>query len=165
MTRGKYAAKAANRMAQLDNEIIADLRAKLAALTAERDEVRQEAARLRDKLASEVNRAAEHLSAARINEVAQELVAERQARKDDQAEYAREVFRVITQHGGRLPAAGHAALASVFGQSHRLGELVDETRRATALPATRNGRRATAKSARIRGDMSQVPSWLHAPVK
>ena len=56
MATGKYAARAANRAAALDNEVIADLRAKLAAAQTERDRLAGELEAQRRRATGEVNR-------------------------------------------------------------------------------------------------------------
>lgn len=143
MTRGKYAVKAANRMAEVDDGIIAELRAKLAAVASERDEARRQAAQLRDRLATDLHQAARNLSAERIAEVTQNLIDEREARAADRERIGREVFAVFDKSGRFPQPAVMADLASVFGLSGRMGELF------TPDKPNRHSRRMTGRRARL----------------
>lgn len=142
MTRGKYAAKAANRMAQIDSEIVADLRAQLATAVNERDEARREAKRLQDKLATDVNRAARDLSDARIAEVSQDLVAERKGRAEDRKQLGHELFAVFQKFDAWPKFNILADIASVFGLSDEIGEVVRPLM--AGNPGNRHARRLNA---------------------
>lgn len=143
MTRGKYAAKAANRMAQIDSEIVADLRAKLDLVTNERDEARRDARRLEIQLASEVHRAARNLADARVAGAMAELLAERTARTEDREQLGKEVFAIFDRLGFFPPFAAQAEMASLFGMAGRMGELFHDA------DSNRNARRMTARRARL----------------
>lgn len=155
MTRGKYAAKAANRLAQLDSELVADLREKLAEVTAERDAARAEVDLLTRKRDAEARVVAERLAAGAVREVAEKLEAEREARANDRQGYAEGVSRILRAEGVKAPASVWADLIDVFGlrgkematfmgktggHARRLGQLnSDELRRADAAAARRRG--------------------------
>lgn len=153
--KGKYAAKAANRMAQLDSEIITDLRAEVADLRGRLEAAESAAHAARRDIESEGRRVAAQIAGSEISALRAELLAAQQARSDDRKDFGRRVFEVLRRGG--LPSADAAAdIASIFGVSADLGSLVGPD-------LVRRHRRATAKTARIRSDFDKTPSWLKAP--
>lgn len=78
MTKGKYAARAANRAVAFDNEVIVELRTKLAVVEAEREGLRNELYEERRQATAEVNRrvdAAVQPTIDRLNEARRQIGA------------------------------------------------------------------------------------------
>lgn len=158
MTKGKYAIRAANRLAQLDSEIVLKLREKLTSVTEERDAAQREVKELQRSIASEANRIAEATAGQRLAHLESQLHAEQNARREDRAEYARRVVEVIRRFGGKLPMSGYAALSEIFGQSANAGQMAFPT------APDRRSRRANASTLRLGAEIRNAPSWLQAPV-
>ncbi|MDP9443598.1 MAG: hypothetical protein M3P83_04300 [Actinomycetota bacterium] len=121
MTRGKYAVKAANRMAELESEIIAELRDNLAAVTAERDAARRELFNLRVNLGTEVRLRAAELAATELQELRDLLNDERRRRESERGQLCEEVFAHLRH--ARMSLETATAIAVAFGQGHRIGQL------------------------------------------
>lgn len=164
MTRGKYGARAVKRQeTQALEAEVANLRHALGRVTKERDEASEALGKLRIAAAAE-RRAliadAEAGASPRLRRLADELQAERQARADEHWKFACEAFDVLGEYAAQISHVGLEAMASVFGQSHRLGELVDPEGK-----GPRRARRATGRTARLIGDMKKAPEWAQAPAK
>lgn len=89
MAKGKYAARAANRLAQLDNELAGDLKAKLAAAEAERDRLACALEAERRHAASEIGRRVTERTAVERDELvakAEALAAELKVWKSEVAD-------------------------------------------------------------------------------
>jgi hypothetical protein len=145
MTRGKYGAKAANRLAQLDNDIINGLRAELAAIKNERDVARLELEQFQRDAHAEAQRIAADMSRDALREVADQLVTEKAARDADRIRYCDEVWGLFYELGGQLPMEGYGRLAAIFGRGDALGELIN---RNVPRPG-RSSRRARESRARL----------------
>lgn len=164
MSRGKYGAKAVKRQeTQALEAEVANLRHALGRITKERDEASETLGKLRIAAAAE-RRAliadAEAGASPRLRRLQDELQAERQARADEHWRFACEAFDVLGEYAARIPNGGLEAMAAVFGQSHRLGELVD-----SEGVGPRRARRATARTSRLIRDMKGAPEWAQAPAK
>lgn len=116
MTRGKYAAKAANRLAEIDAGLVAELREKLAATAAERDAARAEVDRLSRRRDSDARAVGELLAADAVRDMSEKLAEEKRARDEDRLRYATGVSKVIGNAAFAIKAtmAGWADLADVF---------------------------------------------------
>lgn len=97
MAKGKYAARAANRAAALDNDVIVDLRSQLREIEAERDEARRELAVTRSSMSSEILRQVAERTTHEREEIHNTLLAEREAYKREKAAAAEEVALVVVE--------------------------------------------------------------------
>jgi hypothetical protein len=104
MTRGKYGAKAANRLAQLDNDIINGLRAELAAIKNERDVARLELEQFQRDAHAEAQRIAADMSRDALRELINRNVP-RPGRSSRRARESRaRLIAEFARQGGRLPS-------------------------------------------------------------
>lgn len=142
MAKGKYAARAANRLAEIDAGIVAELREKLAEVKTQRDVALHDLETLRRSHSAEVQHKAQELAAGTVEGLMAELAAEREQRDADRIRYSEEVFTVCHQYGVTMPLMkGWAALAEVFGRGSECGDLVN-----LHIPkANRDSRRTSAK--------------------
>lgn len=147
--KGKYAVKAANRLAEIDAGIVAELQEKLARATSERDHARAEVALLKSGLAAEAQRVGSALAAERVAELASELAKEKSARVADRDAYCDQVFKILRDTKARVEVKGYEAIAAVFGSRRDLGGLVLNIYN----EGTRSQRRATAKTIRMGEDL------------
>lgn len=85
MAKGKYAAKAANRLVQTDNELIHELRGRLASTQDERDSLAQQLSVLQSNFNGQVIQRADKLAADRVLQA--QIEAERRV-ADIEAKYA-----------------------------------------------------------------------------
>lgn len=152
MTRGKYAAKAANRMAQLDSELVNELRRELAAATHERDVARRDLEQLTRSMEVQARRLGSELAGAEILDLRRQLLDEKAARAADRERFADEVFDVFRKHGGELPAHGYLELADIFGASSKFGMYL------TGGNGNRNQRRVNGRTARLVMDKVAIDS-------
>src|SRR3954454_2032374 len=84
------------------------------------------------------------LAAAHVLQLQQQLRDLEQARQDDRVRLAREVFDLLSRLGAGMELEGWGQLAELFGQGHRVGELVT-----LGNPdRTRTARRATMRNVR-----------------
>lgn len=82
MTKGKYAAKAANRLAELDNELLQQKCSEVLQLRATLDQVRKELADERRDRGSMVLKRAEELAADQVSMARNQLAVVEDSRKD-----------------------------------------------------------------------------------
>lgn len=144
--RGKQAAKARNRLAALDNEIIAEVVAERDALKAERDALTVEVAILRRDTRSEALRIGADLAHDEVAHLQTRLADEQAERASDRDRLAFEVWALFNGDLYELKSADHfEAMAEVFGMGHRLGELFTAS---GVTQRNRYARRATAKTSR-----------------
>lgn len=148
MTRGKYAARAARRAAQLDDARTAALQADIEQVRAERDAARHELDLLRREVAAEATRIGAEQAGAEIRRLTDELAQSKAARAADRARFADEVFAVFREDGSQLSFRGFERIAAVFGQTHRVGELVSEPG-----DSNRHGRRTQGSKLRLLDDL------------
>lgn len=145
MTRGKYAAKTANRLAQLDDAIVNGLRSELAVVKNERDVARLELEQFQRNANAEAQRIAADMSRDALRKVADQLVTEKAARDAERIRYCNEIFDIFSELGGQLPLEGYGRLAAIFGRGDALGELINR-----CVPrAGRASRRARESKARL----------------
>jgi DeoR/GlpR family transcriptional regulator of sugar metabolism len=138
VARGKYAARATNRLADLDNDVIAELKESLAACSAERDTLRRELNRLTAQMQGEAQRVGAQLAADRVAEAERQLAEQRRAHEEDKARMARELFEILRSEN--VSARGTTTwykIAAIFGQQEEFGSLI------TGGNPTRNQRRTT----------------------
>lgn len=165
MTRGKYGAKAAKRQeTQALEAEVAKLSHALARAEKERDEARESLQRLERSAAAERRTLladAEAGASPKLHRAEAELRAEREGRAQDSAHYAWEVFALLDKYAARFAdKRGLEEMAALFGQAHRLGELIEQ-----GNGGPRRSRRATARTSRIIRDMNSAPEWAQAPAK
>jgi hypothetical protein len=145
MTRGKYANRAANRQAEAEAATVAELKEQLRAVTEERDATRADLECARRDLYSHARHVAADLAADHVLQLQQQLRDLEQARQDDRVRLAREVFDLLSRLGAGMELEGWGQLAELFGQGHRVGELVtlgnpDRTRGSAGHHAERASR-------------------------
>lgn len=95
MSKGKYAAKAANRAVALDNEVIAQLRADLEQARQQRDDLSRELDAVHRRMTGEVNRRVTEGIAADLAELNAQLDSERAAVESWKSELASEVVELL----------------------------------------------------------------------
>jgi hypothetical protein len=140
--RGKHGARAANRMAALDSELVAELKAQVAALTRERDDARTALELAQRKTASQVGKEAAGLAARHVREAKEELTAERRAWQEERERLARVVFTAVNDHGPGLTPAGYVKIATEFGVP--VGQVINDA----GGSGNRVSRRITNREAR-----------------
>ncbi len=128
MSKGKYAAKAANRAAATDNEVIVELRRKLAEAQKERDSLQAELDATLRRMDGEVNRRVdvgtvqERLRMQQTLDAAQEEVRERlDAASEELVEFVRNWTEVLEEQYGAdsefLPRSAFRTLDDTSGPS------------------------------------------------
>ncbi|GAC1374252.1 MAG: hypothetical protein NVSMB4_01540 [Acidimicrobiales bacterium] len=146
--RGKHAAKAANRLAALDNEVIAELTAERDALKAELAET---AARLRaaeSETRTEAMRLGAVLARDEVADLKERLVEEVAERTAERERLGFEVWSLFNSDLYNIESRDKfAAMAEVFGLGDRLGDLFTAAGSGDSL-RNRRARRATAKGQR-----------------
>lgn len=153
MTRGKYAARAANRLAEIDAGLVAELREKLTTVSRERNALRQELDRMRREQGAEAQRIAGALAAGRVSELEQALHDERSARAAERQEMARKTFQLLRVERAKLTFEAHGRLAAIFGMADKLGEILDSF--AGEGRGNRNLRRVTRTTANLLGEVNK----------
>lgn len=143
--RGKHGAKAANRLAQLDNDLVDELRARVSSLTGERDEARKALDLAQRKTSAEIAREAAALADARLRELRIQLAEEQRSRVQERDTIARDVGRLLDELHVRMPMDGYVRLAAILGV--RVGDVV-----AAGGSGNRHARRTTVREARALAD-------------
>lgn len=147
MGRGKYGARAANRMAEAEATLIGQLQADVREAREERDEARAQLDRVLRDFNSDARIIGERLASEALAEMQSALDEAEVERAADRGRYARQAFDVIHRHGGQLPMEGFAALAEVFGMGSQVGSLL------AVENQNRHSRRANAKFVRTAATM------------
>jgi hypothetical protein len=163
--KGKYAAKAINRTAAVDNEVIADMRAKLEESRRENLALRDEVVVLNGKLNRSVTREAAQLAQQEIESLRAEIIEQSALHEEHLEALAFDLFDLYSKHNCAVGPGGdaekfNAEFAQIFGMSNRYGELIDymstlpnrEDRTAT----NRRSRRATSTVKKIRHQRSRL---------
>lgn len=121
MSRGKYAVRAANRLAEIDAGLVEELRGKLAEVAADRDAARAEVDLLTRQRDSEARAVAERLAADAVREATEKLAAEREAREADRQRYAAGVSQLLIRNRSLVtaPEGVWADLIDLFGLKGR----------------------------------------------
>lgn len=141
--RGKQAAKAKNRLANLDNEILQEVLAERDALKVERRALEKQLADAARDLNGQVARRAGELAREDIERLTGELRDERAGRAADKEQLGAQVFALVWSDDYEIRSSDHfVGLARIFGMGHRLGELFAND---DPSSQTRTQRRATAK--------------------
>lgn len=149
MAKGKYAARAANRLAEIDSVLVAELREKVARLTAERDEALATLEAERRDRATDAQRIGAELSAEAIQELQTALADSKQQREQDRLKFCEQVFDVLNEYGVALPTpADWLRFAEIFGRND-LGVLLGKYRRDN----NRHARRSSAAKIRMTSDL------------
>lgn len=143
MARGKYAVRAANRLAEIDAGLVVELREKVGVLSAERNALRQQVDHLTREAGAEAQRVGAALAADRVRELEAQLRDEQQRRQSDGATLCQAVFARLNDLNLRLPLTTWRELADLFGEGHRVGQLM------AGPDNNRRTRRATTKALRI----------------
>ncbi len=143
MARGKYAAKAANRLAELDAGLVAELKKQLAAVTAERDSARSEVERLIVTLNSRVRTLARDLSGEEKQRLQDALLAEQKERTEDRRNLGRKLFYIWRRYDDEftMPFPAIEEVVALFDLSKEVGNLITEGEN----NLSREARRTTAK--------------------
>lgn len=143
MARGKYAAKAANRLAEIDAGLIAELKDQLAAVTAERDNARGEAERITVSLNSQVRTLAQEYSQDEIRRLKEALLAEQSGRSADRRELGRKLFDIWRRHDKEftMSFAVIEEITALFDLGKEVGALINEGQEGTS----RESRRTTGR--------------------
>jgi len=139
--RGKHGAKAANRLAALDSELVAELRSRVADLTRERNEARAALDLAQRATASEIGKQAAALADARIRELRVQLAEEQRSRAQERTAVAREVGLLLEEFDVRMSMDGYTRLATILGA--RVGDIVT-----ASGTGNRHARRATVRETR-----------------
>lgn len=155
MTKGKYAAKAKNRLANLDNELLQDVIAERDALKMELDAERLKVQAAERLLHSRALRLASQMSSEEMATLKAELAESAKRFAEETKRRANAVFRLFDDGKmGGCTYEGYTRLAEILGVGDMFGELI------APGDASRHTRRATAKKARgtegiLAGD------WMH----
>lgn len=130
MTKGKYAAKAKNRLANLDNEILQEVVAERDALKAELNKMTMDLNSVRRDINAQAMHKGAELAAADVNRISSELAEAKEFHASELERIAFEAFKLIfpteirtKQIGGNLVYE----LPDLFGMGNRVGELMSET--------------------------------------
>ncbi|MET8648501.1 hypothetical protein [Nocardia aurea] len=156
MTKGKYAAKAKNRLANLDNEILQEVVAERDSLKHDLDQTRQEIAELTRDVHSTVMRKAGELAAEELDRLRTQLRDLEKSNAELVENLAFETFEFLGKwkSGSSSDASEIDKLAEAFGMGDRVGELFFQGK---SVP--RHARRTSVKQARrFTSERSQVKS-------
>jgi hypothetical protein len=151
MARGKYAARAANRLAEIDSGVVAELKEKLATVTAERDSARAEVDRLGRDLYSQTKAIADRVAQDRVQQLEEALLTEQRERAEDRRVLGRKFFEMWRLFDFKVPMAALEEFATLFGISDQIGALVAEG----GKDNNRASRRTTKKKIRMIQDLEQ----------
>lgn len=158
MTKGKYAAKAKNRLANLDNEILQDVIAQRDALKVERDNLSAQLEGASRDLVAKAMRKAEELSRQEVARLEAELRKERADRATEREQTCFELFRLFVETNARVNDGNYDSFAELFGMGDRIGELVISP---TIGDAPRRVRRlTTSKVRKIDSETTQAKSTV-----
>lgn len=148
MTKGKYAAKAKNRLANLDNEILQQVVAERDALRRERDELArriEEGERSTNAIAM---RKASDLAGEEIQRLTDELVEAKAFHASELERLCLEVFRLFDKHDPHFAdASAGDDFAELFGMGAQIGRMITESGFVVA-GVNRSMRRSTTSRAR-----------------
>ncbi|MET8648502.1 hypothetical protein [Nocardia aurea] len=125
MTRGKYAAKASNRLANLDNELLQRTIAERDALKAERDHLARQVHDLtRDSEALAMRRAGE-LAGVELTRLREEIAEENRQRPLRDEEQFRALCRIFKKYE-KVPGKDLPEIAEIFGCGKIAGAIFEE---------------------------------------
>lgn len=160
MAKGKYAAKAINRAAALDNDVIAELRAQLKVAQGRITELTDEVKAKTSATNSDIMRRAGELACAEVDRMSVELQMQSQNHQKHIEALAFDLLDLYTEHGCVTASYGdvdafNIEFARLFGLSDRAGELVDYIKAARNdsignQPTNRYLRRFTATAKKMR---------------
>lgn len=149
MAKGKYAARAANRLAEIDSILVSELREKVDRLTAERDGACAALEAERRDRGAEAQRIGGELAAEAVRELQTALADSRQQREQDRLKFSEQVFDLLHELGVALPTLDEwLRLAQIFGRND-LGVLL-----ARVHPDNnRHSRRSSVAKIRMTSDL------------
>lgn len=146
--KGKQAAKAKNRLANLDNEILQEIVTERDALKADRDGLKKQLADAKRDLHAQVKRMAGELAGAEMARIRTELAEARIAFAEEKEGLAFKTFQMVLPDRlspDKFPAGMVEDLAEVFGMGPKLGELIAHW---GGMHAARGAKRRTAQTVR-----------------
>lgn len=152
MTRGKYAVRAANRLAEIDAGLVADLREKLDKATRERDEALRSIEQMKRDRDAEVRKWAVELADSMVRDGEDKLAREQVARQGDRIDHCEQVFAVLAVERVKMRLPAYIDIAAIFGQTHRVGDLVNK-HRWDGRTGNRSSRRANATVTRLTSEL------------
>ena len=163
MTKGKYATKAINRLAAVDNEVIVELRAKLQSAEATNRVLAEEVSVLTRRLNGTVTQEAAMLAQEEIARLADELRDQHSIHAGQVESLAFNLLDLYSEHNCHVGEGGNAEkfnteFAALFGMSDRAGELMDYIHRNEDewRDDNRHSRRATSTAKKIRHQRSRL---------
>ncbi|WP_064078350.1 hypothetical protein [Prescottella equi] len=155
--KGKYAAKAKNRLANLDNEILQEVVAERDILKMERDALARELSEVERDVNARAMRKAGELASAEVESLQEGISSVRAAAKNERDGAAKEVFATLGRHGidpGKIPGFAVELAVALKFDGHIVDLLAEVAPNSRQLRKTRRASNArVARNRLIHGEV------------